>query len=528
MITPRPYQCEAVEATITAHAQGKQRLLICLPTGTGKTIVFGLLLRQRGGRGLILAHRDELIQQAIDKLRLVDPALALGIVKADRDETDAPVVIASVQTLARSQRLARLNPGFTTVVIDEAHHAPAESYQRILAHCGAWDEGGPLVVGVTATPERSDRMGLGEVFEAIAYQKSLLEMMQTGYVCDLRAIQVLLDVDFDAVHTRHGDFVEGELEEALLHANAPQHVLQAFQTHAADRKALCFTPTVATAYAMAETFQAAGIAAEALDGSTILDERRAILKRLHTGDTQVVFNCAVLTEGFDEPSLDCIVMARPTQSRPFYQQMLGRGTRTYPGKSDCLILDVVGNSTRHRLMTTATLFDLTPAELATETITEAITERQRRATEQTVARPGKLVHTVVDLFARRPLAWVRTQRGAWVLGMAQHGTLRLVADSAETWRVVHERPEAATVILQTGLSLGYAQGCAEDVARQLGAGRLLDPQARWRQEPATEKQKETLRKCRIPFAPDITKGEAGMLLTQVLGDLPPRRDTQRV
>ncbi len=464
----------------------------------------------------------------MDKLHLVEPALQLGIVKADADETGASTVIASVQTLARPQRLARLAPTFATVVIDEAHHAPAETYQRILAHCGAWDDGGPLVVGVTATPERQDKLALGEVFEAIVYQKSLLEMMQAGYLCDLRAIQVLLDADFDAVHTRHGDFVEGELEEALLHANAPQHVLKAFQTHAADRKALCFTPTVATAYAMTETFQAAGIAAEALDGSTPLEERRAILARLHTGATQVVCNCAVLTEGFDEPSLDCVIMARPTQSRPFYQQMLGRGTRTYPGKRDCLILDVVGNSSRHRLMTTATLFDLEPAELATETVTEAMVERQRRVTAQAVARPGTLVHTVVDLFARRPLAWVRTHRGTWVLGLAQHGTLRLVADGTDTWRVVHERPGAGTVILQTGLSLGYAQGCAEDVARQLGAGRLLDPQARWRQEPATEKQKETIRKCRIPFAPDITKGEAGMLLTQVLGDLPPRRDTQRV
>src|SRR5262249_6776275 len=165
-------------------------------------------------------------------------------------------------------RLARLQGGLQTLIIDEAHHAPAETYQRILAHCGAYDVHGPLVVGVTATPERHDQLALGEIFEAIVYQKSLLEMMQADYLCDLRAIQVLLDADLDAVHTRHGDFVEGELEEALLHANAPQHVLEAFQQHAADRKALCFTPTVATAYAIAETFQQAGFTVEALDGTT--------------------------------------------------------------------------------------------------------------------------------------------------------------------------------------------------------------------------------------------------------------------
>src|SRR5262249_10382624 len=133
-------------------------------------------------------------------------------------------------------------------------------------------------------------------------------------------------------------------------------VLEAFQTHAATRKALCFTPTVEAAYAIAETFQEAGIAAEALDATTPREARRAILHRLHTGETQVVCNCAVLTEGFDEPSIACVIMARPTQSRPFYIQMLGRGLRTYPGKQDCVVLDVVGISTRHKLETVATLF----------------------------------------------------------------------------------------------------------------------------------------------------------------------------
>ena len=176
------------------------------------------------------------------------------------------------------------------------------------------------------------------------YQKTLLEMMQAGYLVDLRAFQVLLQADFDALRIQQGNFVDAELETLLLAVNAPAQVLAAFQAHAANRKALLFTPTVALADAMAATFCAAGIAAEALDGSTPLATRRAILQRLHTGETRVVANCAVLTEGFDEPSIDAIIIARPTQSAPLYQQMLGRGTRTYPGKTDCLVLDVVGVS----------------------------------------------------------------------------------------------------------------------------------------------------------------------------------------
>ena len=146
-LTPRPYQYEAVAALLAATARGVQRPLLVLPTGTGKTIVFALLVQRRRGRSLILAHRDELIQQAVDKLRLVDPTLALGVVQATRDEHTAPTVVASVQTLSRRTRLARLVPDFQTIVIDEAHHAPAPTYRRILDYCRAWRADGPLVVG---------------------------------------------------------------------------------------------------------------------------------------------------------------------------------------------------------------------------------------------------------------------------------------------------------------------------------------------------------------------------------------------
>src|SRR5438128_3391468 len=264
-LTPRPYQHEAVAALLAAAARGVQRPLLVLPTGTGKTIIFALLVQRRGGRALILAHRDELIQQAVDKLHLVDPTMALGVVQAASDELTAPTVVASVQTLSRRPRLARLVPDFHTIVIDEAHHAPAPTSRRILEYCRAWCPDGPLVVGVTATPERGDRHSLREVFDRIVYQKTLLEMMQAGYLVDLRAFQVLLQADFDALRMQHGDFVDAELESLLLAANAPAQVLAAFQAHAADRKALVFTPTVALPYAIAATFRTAGIPAEALE-----------------------------------------------------------------------------------------------------------------------------------------------------------------------------------------------------------------------------------------------------------------------
>src|SRR5467141_120904 len=518
-LTPRPYQYEAVAALLAATARGVQRPLLVLPTGTGKTIVFALLVQRRGGRSLILAHRDELIQQAVDKLRLVDPTLPLGIVQAERDELTAPTVVASVQTLSRRPRLARLVPDFQTIVIDEAHHALAPTYRRILDYCRAGRPDGPLVVGVTATPERGDHHSLREVFEGIVYQKTLLEMMQAGYLVDLRALQVLLQADFDALRTPHGDFVEAELETLLLAANAPAQVLAAFQAHAADRKALLFTPTVALAYAMAATFRTAGIPAEALDGTTPLATRRAILQRLHSGVTRVVANCAVLTEGFDEPSIDCIIVARPTQSLPLYQQMLGRGTRIYPGKTDCLILDVVGVSTRHTLHTAATLFGCAAARLAQQSVLEILARQARQAQDEATPLAGTLRSTPVDLFARRALRWVQTRQGAWVLALgAQHGTLRLRTDGLDTWQVIQVRRDADPVPLGDTLPLPYAQGLAEDYARHLGVARLVEAEAPWRQQPATEKQTVLLRKLGLAARVGLTKGEAAELLAAVLGD----------
>jgi hypothetical protein len=342
-------------------------------------------------------------------------------------------------------------------------------------------------------------------------------MMQAGYLVDLRALQVLLQADFDALRTQQGDFVEAELEPLLLAANAPAQVLAAFQAHAADRKALLFTPTVALAYAMAETFCAAGIAAEALDGTTPFATRRAILQRLHTGATRVVANCAVLTEGFDEPSVDCIIIARPTQSAVLYQQMLGRGTRTYPGKTDCLVLDVVGVSTRHTLHTAATLFACDAGRLARQSVLELLARPVHQ--DEDAPLTGTLRSTPVDLFARRALRWVQTQQGAWVLSLgSQHGTLRLRPDGPETWQVVQVRRDGEPVQLGDTLPLPYAQGLAEDYARHLGVARLVETEAPWRQHPATAKQTALLRKLGMTARAGLTKGEAADLLAAVLGD----------
>lgn len=517
-LTLRPYQKAAVEAVILAHQRGIHRALIALPTGTGKTIVFAQLIRRRKGRALVLAHRDELIEQAVQKLLWVDPSLDIGVVKAERDEHQAGVVVASVQTLSRKARLQRLRPDFDTVVIDEAHHATADSYLRILQHCRSFKSQGPLVLGVTATPQRGDRQSLKRVFQHIVYQKSLLEMIQQAYLADLRAVQVMLQADFDHLRTRKGDFVEADLEAMLVAADAPGQVLDAFETHALERKTIVFTPTVAMAHAMAQTFQQGGIPAEALDGGTPLSERRDILRRLHRGETRVVANCAVLTEGFDEPSIDCIIIARPTKSRTLYQQMIGRGTRLYPGKTDCLIVDVVGVSAKHTLQTAAFLFDCDAKKLAENALTKVKAEQLRAQTQEQATIEGPLHSTRVDLFARRALHWVQTRQGAWVLSLGEHGTMRLQPDGNETWGATLLKRGADPTPVAHHLPLDYAQGFAETLARDLGMEWLVSAEAPWRSHHASAKQMELLKRFGIAIKVGLTKGEAADQISAVMGD----------
>ncbi len=516
MLELRSYQTESLMAIDEAVARGITRPLLALPTGTGKTVVFAHLVARRPGRTLILVHREELVWQAYDKLTQIAPDIPVGIVKAERDETDAPCVIASVQTVSRKSRLERLPADFATVIVDEAHHSVAASYRRVLTHVGSFAPDGPLTLGVTATPQRGDAVGLSAVFQEIVYQKSLLEMIQAGYLCDLSALQIQLQADLNQVHLRRGDFREGELEALLFHAEAPQHVAQAYLTHARGRKALLFTPTVAVAYAMAETFRQLGVTAEALEGGTPPDERRAILQRLHTGQTHVVANCAVLTEGFDEPSLDCILIARPTRSQALFTQMVGRGTRRYPGKTNCLVLDLVGNTTCQGLASVATLAGLPLDALRTgRSVTEAaVVVRAEEAARAELA--GEILAASVDLFAARRLHWLQAGAG-FVLSLGDAGWLRLAVtlspQGEEEWAATRITRQGDQRVLAGEFSLAYAQGIAEDYARRRGAAHLVNPQAEWRQKAASERQKWLLDQLQVSFAPDLSSGEAADLIS---------------
>ena len=348
MMLLRPYQRAFVNAVFQSWQQFNRTLGVA-PTGSGKMIIFAEICRHRlkHGRILVLAHRDELIDQARDKLYR---ARGLGSAKekaADYADLDAGIVVASVQTLARQKRRERYRRGhFTTAVIDESHHVPAPSYQGILSYFEL-----DKILGVTATPDRGDARALGTFFEDIAYEISLVQLIKDGYLSPIKVRTVPVSIDITGVSARAGDFSEEELAVAL--EPVLEEVAEGIATYAKERKALVFVPLVRIADQFAEILRSHGFAAEMISGKCA--DRREKLARFGSRETRVLVNASLLTEGFDEPSIDCVVCLRPTKIRSFYAQMVGRGTRICPGKQNLLLLDFLWISRQHSLVKPASL-----------------------------------------------------------------------------------------------------------------------------------------------------------------------------
>lgn len=520
----RPYQEQAIAAVAAAEQSGTRRQMLVMPTGAGKTVVFASLIGQRRVKSLVLAHRDELIEQAVEKIRGVIPGATTGVVKAQRDDHWAPIVVASVQTL-RGKRLERIAAAyrFGLVIIDEAHHAAAQTYRSIVETLGCGDPFGPLLVGVTATPDRSDRVRLDDVFERIVFEVGLLDLIGQGYLCDIRAIRVQIDaLDLDRIERRHGDYVADQLERALEDADQPANTAMAVKEHAADRKAIVFTASVALAQETTAELLALGISAEWVAGEMPMVDRRSVLERFRLGWTKVVVNCMVLTEGFDAPDVDCVVIARPTTSRALYQQMAGRGLRTAPGKQDCLLIDVVGVTEKHELQSSASLAGIDFAKRAGKeqdpdaadvTMLEAMAKQDRLFADPVT---GRLVAVPVEIFKRSRLAWSRAGQGAWTLPVSEEARLALVP-GAVGWDVLRVHTKDRRIeIVSTGLDAGYAQGMVEELARTEGQGWMTNRDAYWRKSTELS-DKQLMFAARLGITPEGLAESLGRPVTK--GDL---------
>lgn len=334
-ISLRPYQKESVIAVSKEWEGGHRKTLLVLPTGCGKTVVFCKIAENEvaeGHRVLILAHREELLSQAADKMTKVT-GLGCAREKASESCLDSwfRITVGSVQTLQREKRLAAFPQDyFNTIIIDEAHHALATGYQTILNHFYSAN-----VLGVTATPDRGDRRDLGSVFDSLAYEYTLPKAIKEGYLVPIKALTVPLKLDMTGVSMQNGDYKASEVGSAL--DPYLDEIAEQISEKCADRKTVIFLPLVATSQKMRDKLTEHGMRAAEVNGES--ENRRDILDAFDRGEYDVLCNSMLLTEGWDCPSVDCVVVLRPTKSRALYCQMVGRGTRLAPGKDHLLLLD---------------------------------------------------------------------------------------------------------------------------------------------------------------------------------------------
>jgi superfamily II DNA or RNA helicase len=387
--TLRPYQQQARERIHAEWENGHTRTLLVLPTGTGKTIVFASVAADQvraGDRVLILAHRGELLEQAADKLQH-STGLVSAVEKADATclNTWFRVVVGSVQTLQRTARLERFpHDYFGTIIIDEAHHAITDGYRRILDH---FDHA--RVLGVTATPDRGDMRNLGEVFDSLAFEYKLTDAIKEGYLCRIMAQTIPLKLDISSVTMSGGDYAVGDLGTAL--DPYLEQIAAEMAQRCKGRKTVVFLPLIKTSQKFRDLLNSHGFRAAEVNGQST--DRKEVLADFDAGKYNVLCNSMLLTEGWDCPSVDCVVVLRPTKVRSLYSQMVGRGTRLSPGKSDLLLLDFLWMTDKHELCRPADLVceDRAVARQMTENLAqtgcpEDIEEAAVQASEDVVAQ----------------------------------------------------------------------------------------------------------------------------------------------
>jgi superfamily II DNA or RNA helicase len=548
MLELRPYQERALENIEQAEREGVRRPLVVHPTGTGKTVVMSTAVDRRKdrGRSILMVHRDELADQTIEKLGWQAPELSTGLVKAGSNEVGADLLVVSVATGSRPNRLEQILASqekygsFGTIICDEAHHAPAPSWTRMLTGLGAFNPYGPLAVGFTATPERDNGKTLG-VWEKVVDYMSIREAIFQGHLVPILPA-VVIETKMDMGHVgkgRDGDLSGGDLGRELEDSGAIDQMADAVVQHAADRKGVAFLPTIRTSELLADALRQRGIRAEHVDGNTETSERKAILKRLKTGETQWVTNCAVLTEGFDEPTIDCVLVGRPTKFHGLYVQMVGRGTRKALGKDNLLVLDVVGASQRHELIGVVDLgLDLDDERKKPEEPSErqacptceepCEVERHRCALCQRylparIVSEGETRHDncrarsggIIDVFGSSRLTWLPVGPG-WVLGAGKEVVVMAPA-GPDTWRLASYEGGRVKV-LHDMIPSEWAMGIGEDRAKAFQ--KLAERTARWRNQPVTQLQQGRLLREGLPegaLSRVKTSGEAADLVTRIQG-----------
>jgi len=497
----RPYQADALEA-VYAKWKEYRKVLVACPTGSGKTIIFSHIAAGEEGMGsptLILAHRDELIRQAQNKLKDAT-GLDCAIEKAEEycDINDSMIVVGSVQTLMRQSRLERFPQNhFKTIIVDEAHHVLADSYQRILNYFA-----NARVCGFTATPDRGDRKNLGKYFDALAYEYSLRQAITDGWLCRIVAKTHPLKIDLSRVRITSGDYNKEDLENAL-----DPYLPRIAEAIPKDRKTLIFTPLCITAKKLQTILREQGRRAYYASG----EDRSQIADWEKDGKGAIMLNSQLFNEGYDHSSIDCVVVLRATKSRPYYAQMIGRGTRIWLGKDNLLILDFLWQTIKHDLCH--------PCNLIAES-QEVAEKMQKRQEESAVPMDLEDIETA----AKRDVIKEREEALARELRSQRHKESRLIDplsyavmiknegladyEPVFAWEEQSPSPNQLQLIKRFGIN-------ASKVKSKGHAKYLLDSIiGRSRKKLATPGQTRTLNDAGY-WTTDMTKTKANELLTEL-------------
>lgn len=524
----RPYQTEAVTA-VTRDWQDHTDVLGVAATGAGKTqIALTVLtdaLNTPGTRGLMISHRTELVDQPLDRIRdfrpdwLMAGALGrprVGVVQAERDDVDRQLTFATVQSL-RGRRLERLlaHGPITHLVIDESHHATAETYMTLVE---ALKAANPALrhLGVTATPLRADGDGLARVYQKDSFKITIADLVKLGYLVQPRWLGISTGLSLKGVHTRNGDFVQGELATVYDTPAGRRIIVAAYQQYAAGRRGIAFTASVAGAHDLAADFRVAGVNAEAIDATTPKDRRRQLLADFRAGRLTLLCNVDVLTEGFDAPGASCVLMCRPTRSDGRYIQAMGRGLRPAMGMAqpgeDCLILDFLPEETRNIVMAG----DVLGLPKAT---TRAVLTEERDAepgevqagftfdgeTFDSNGTPLEIISRELNYLESSPFRWYR--RDGWM-------TLGLGKASDENERILVVAPVASGApyvlygmlkpptpgahwrakVLTVSPRLDDIGAEAEVIATRWSSGALIGKARAWHTQPASDGQRAFLKR----------------------------------
>jgi superfamily II DNA or RNA helicase len=509
-----PFQREAVVAVEHDWATDVRALLVSLPTGAGKTIVGSEIARRHvathGTPVLVLVPSDEILGQTLDKIHLVCDGVSVGVIHQARVEWHHPILVASVWTLVR--HCAAL-PRIGLVISDEAHHAEARTWQDIYA---AIRRTHPdfLHLGLTATPFRQDKHGqerrIEGVFERLSYSRSMFDLIAAGYLVHLRGISVSTGTRLDAVRTHGEDFEEASLATIVNTPARNQLVVASYCAHCPGRKAICFAVNVPHAQALRREFGQHGVRAATLLGDLSFAARREVRRRFHAGEIAVLCTCGVVTEGYDEPSAEVSILARPTRSRRVYIQQAGRVARRWPGKTEGLILDLVDATQQHRVVSMQELLAFyglrhAEAQLAERPSSSAACAavREYALTRKTIphilsAAALSPIVREVDLFRLDAFAWFHAHDGsAYVTTLYDGVELGVVAaDADDLFDVVATFREGVVVrLIAQPTTLENALGCANAYVFDFGDWRLASRRAAWRTTEPTPSQQATLRRA---------------------------------